>query len=895
MKNSKVWKKKYGRYIRVIQDAEGSIMLRDSAIRDYAEKINSTPEEGFFNRSITMVNHCPIPISFPSYQVLGKVAPNESMKKQHDKCRTLVHEIDLIENDLSELTSVLRHQQEEYNISLSNALQEIESIENERLNFIKTGLLRFYQANNGMSDHLTQIFEHLKSLISTLDIHVDVETFERELELAKSSFRERSNSMQQHLAYGIATDRNSGEIPLLENTYPTQQLSGSPISDSSMPLQIAASSRYKSEDDEASKLLRSNFMIFDRLKDGIDCLKKSAQRATGTFAEISDAEKQYSKSALKVLEKHGYAVAGHITHTTTNKISNSFASPDSKLRDLVNLYESSFCRAGWDNVTQVTEKLSEAHLTVAEVLLDKCCVITDNAQRKMDGNVKEATDKVHQINKKIDGAKASQMRLKSKLNRVQKELKDRRIAANSPRKALREDTSDSGNISLSQHQGGIVDGGESERFSDLSPNDQSLGKKSNNPGSELVDTNHSSHPPFSMQKAKSEKGMIQGWESLGNAFGVVAVTALGAAGVLESSSERNNSRIANLEEEEAACLESLNTVAASTQVVVDLCVNDLSAIIMSLKQGLSKEMENLKSSLMLFIDGHTVGLNISINVLARLKYATDSIDIQQDISHFRANIIVATLANEERKHPNPFSLPPVEEFVRLRNDIVDLERLDERESQNSIDNEQLTLSPTSPSENRNSTTPSSPRHTFGNGNDSREATDEALPSYEFETTVAPLENPLDCLSDAADMNSEGFAKIEANEKLPMTLEVSTQSYSDSINLSHAPIVAPSECSIPDYNEETLQEVHDEDIKAKAKKLNPTENSRQDPNTNTTTFIIQTSSHEIGTFSSSSQDGLRRSVTTEHHIGRSSDMHQVGSLLISHFLNHCRWMILPILL
>ena len=870
MKNSKVWKKKYGRYIRVVQDAEGSIMLRDSAIRDYAAKINSTPEEGFFNRSITMVNDSPSPDSFLSYQVLGKGAPNDSIKKQHDKCRILVHEIDLLENDLSELTSVLRHQQEEYNVSLSTALQEIEAIENERLNFIKTGLLRFYQANNGMSDHLTQIFEHLKSLILNLDIHVDVETFERELELAKSSFRDRSNSMQQHhVTYGIAPDRNSGEISLLENTFPTQQLSGSPISDSSIPLPIAASTRYKSEDDEASKLLRSNFMIFDRLKDGIDCLKKSAQRATGVFAEISDAEKQYSKSALKALEKHGYAVAGHIAHTT-NKISNSFASPDSKLRDLVNLYESSFCRAGWDNVTQVTEKLSEAHLTVAEVLLDKCCVITDNAQRKMDGNVKEATDKVHQINKKIDGAKASQMRLKSKLNRVQKELKDRRIAANSPRKALREDTSDSGNISLSQHQGGIVDGGESERFSD---HDQPLGKKSNNTGSELVESNHSSHPPFTMQKAKSEKGMIQGWESLGNAFGVVAVTALGAAGVLESSSERNNSRIANLEEEEAACLESLNTAAASTQVVVDLCVNDLSAIIMSLKQGLSKEMENLKSSLMLFIDGHTVGLNISINVLARLKYATDSIDIQQDISHFHANIIVATLANEERKHPNPFCLPPVEEFVPLRNDIVDLERLNERESQNSINNEQLALSPTSPSENRNSWTPSSPRHSFGD--DLREVTDETLPTYEFETTLAPLENPLDYLSDDADMNSEGCAKIEAHEKLPITLELSTQSYP---NLSHTPI-APSECSIPDYNEETLQEVHDEDIKAMTKKSNPTENSRQDSNTNTTTFIIQTSSHEIGTFSSSSQDGLRRSVTTEHHLGRSSDMNQVSSLLI----------------
>jgi hypothetical protein len=57
LKNSKSFKKKYTKYIRLIQDAEVSIIARDSAIRDYAEKINNTTEEGFFNRSLTMVGY----------------------------------------------------------------------------------------------------------------------------------------------------------------------------------------------------------------------------------------------------------------------------------------------------------------------------------------------------------------------------------------------------------------------------------------------------------------------------------------------------------------------------------------------------------------------------------------------------------------------------------------------------------------------------------------------------------------------------------------------------------------------------------------------------------------------------------------------------------------------
>lgn len=58
-KSSRQYKKKYDKYIRLVQDAEASIIARDCAIRDYAEKINDQTEEaqifGSFNRSITKV------------------------------------------------------------------------------------------------------------------------------------------------------------------------------------------------------------------------------------------------------------------------------------------------------------------------------------------------------------------------------------------------------------------------------------------------------------------------------------------------------------------------------------------------------------------------------------------------------------------------------------------------------------------------------------------------------------------------------------------------------------------------------------------------------------------------------------------------------------------------
>jgi hypothetical protein len=57
-KSTRHYNKKYGKYVRLVQDTEASIIARDGAIRDYAEKINDKTEEamfGSFNRGLTKV------------------------------------------------------------------------------------------------------------------------------------------------------------------------------------------------------------------------------------------------------------------------------------------------------------------------------------------------------------------------------------------------------------------------------------------------------------------------------------------------------------------------------------------------------------------------------------------------------------------------------------------------------------------------------------------------------------------------------------------------------------------------------------------------------------------------------------------------------------------------
>lgn len=953
------------------------------------------------------------------------------MKKQHEKCKSLIQEIDQIEVELTELSNLLLQKNEEFSAALSSSLREIDEIEKSRLDFIKSGFLRFFQANNGMSDHLTQIFDNLKNSITSLDIHIDVEAFERELEYAKSSFRDTSSLGSSGNSPQISNSSPNNNINSKNNSsnnntnntnntntsnnntlsspttsgefiYPQQPNNNTNNNNGNVVFQsqidqnsqsLESINQLKVEDDESSHLYKSNLMVFDRLKDAIESFKRSAQRANGTFADISDSEKLYFKSAIKILDKHGYG-DGNIA-STTNMISSSFTTTEPKIIEVVDLYESKLCQSSWNHVIEVTHKLSEAHLTVSEILLNKCCVTTDNSQRRIDTIMREAIDRVHHVNKKIDGAKATQVRLKSKLNRVQKELRERRISANSPhlttnsgrKSGIKDDLLDPGTgystststsssstppiATSQQQQQQIMNNQDFERNSDLTNSDFPSNRNSLS-GIDPIDiSNHTLPSPSSSsttttitnstpstsipvpppiqssQRQRSEKGMIQGWESIGNVFGAAAVTALGAAGVLESSTERNNNRIANLEEEESACIESLNAANSSTQVVIDLCVNDLSAIIMTLKQGISKEMENMKTSLVLFIDGHTVGLNIFLNVLHRLKSVTEGINIDDDMNQFHSNIRTAAALNEERKVPNIFLLPQVEQFLIIHNDLVDLERENEKESiesgmnNNSNSNNSNNETPSGSLYSASSATAanfknkslitSTPRRRRSRGNSIEGETDQlpqnivenngsnqiiltttgtgtgtgdatspqvsivsiglqspseeqtiTSPSPPSSTNTTSSTNEIKVISTSLTppllpaTTSTNLEKIKSNQVTPeknIKKELIDDNKTNNNNNSNP---APSECSVPDYDDETVQSLkiifspvqekvfQDDTIvyPSESATISDDESESTTKKVDKNSAILRSTSNEIGTYGISAEEGLRRSVTTE---------------------------------
>jgi len=660
-KSTRSIKKKNAKYARLVQDAEAAIIARDGAIRDYAEKINDQTGEGFINRSLT--------------KVLGKFAPTDALRKQHDRCRNLIHELDAVEKNLAESTNNLMQQHENFHIQLGDALREVNRIEMGRLQFLKDGLLRFCQAISGMNDHVSQILDSLQTLVNSLDIQSDVEAFERELEAAKLYLRD---------------DPSTSGTPVTSESMSFSP-SSSPVSDgrhmpSTSPPESTGQywSQHRTSDieEESSRHLRSNMLVLDRLKYALECLKRSTQRATSAFADMGDLEKAYGKMVVKVLEKHGYTSSSSLQASNHSSnmmmMSSGFAPNEAKCADFAHSYESALVRNGWTGVVKTTELLAESHFTTAQVLFDKCGVMNDSAQRRMEATIRDVTEKLISVTKKMDGAKAAHTRASGKLSRVRKELRDRRLAmshASSGSTSRRMSNRDDGDtVSAAAAATASTDSEALEKYTVAGP-DEGRGHL-NDAG---LDVQTSQNDKRKLEWGE-KTGVIQGLESIGTAFGAVGAALGVTAGVLESSAERNIQRIANLEEEEKACIESLQSARSSVQIVTDSCVNELSIIIVSLKQGISQEMEAMKSSFRFFLDGNAVGLSMAAGAVDRLKGVAEVIEVDTDMKQFHSHIVSAALASEDRKVVNPMVLPPVEAFSPIQNELVDLERSNEKES-----------------------------------------------------------------------------------------------------------------------------------------------------------------------------------------------------------------------
>ena len=567
-----------------------------------------------------------------------------------------------MEEHLTECAEVMIAQQAEYREQTGKALHEVENIERRRLEFLKESILRYCQATEGMNEHLQEILFGLISKASAANMQGDVEQLERDIESIRThTFGATRKIVESGAREGVV---GSGEVVL-----PPDDLTTPPAND-------------QQTEDDLIFTLRSNMLSLDRVRDALECLRLATQRATSAFIDFGEMEKHCARLTIKGLEKHGYASQRPAT-TYSLSASTIMKTADPKCADCVEQYELPLTSQGWCGMIELIQKVIESHHTSAAILVEKCSIMSDSTMRRLDVSLRTANDALADANKRVDNANAMQAKLSLKLSRIRKELRERRLASQAGKHVpqrhesggdsetsdtLERESFDSEALTLTpkRRAGSVtemVDGRSGEQARPLSATDKRRHEKG----------------------ARQEKGVIHGLESLGTAFGAAAVNALGAAtGVLESSTERNISRIAILEEEERICEDSLKAAVAETATVLRTCVGDLIPCVETLKGVIANEIEKLKGSYMLMLDSCMMGVNTSIAAVAKLKKCAERIDIVSDLNTFLSVVEKAHSGSleEDRKIQLAQEVfdTHIKKFIKIENELVDLERQNEKES-----------------------------------------------------------------------------------------------------------------------------------------------------------------------------------------------------------------------
>lgn len=235
-KQYRKYQKSYHKYSKLVKDAEVSIKAREEAIIQFAAKVNRSAEKEASSQDMTSY------LNRGLSKMISKIIPTEDFKSIHDRCRSLLSEMEDLELNLmlqSDRMSKLHKQLQDKALGMTT---QMELLEEQRLENTKDGLLRFCQASEGMLEHNKNILENLRGLTiaaaadSTPDTGFsragsgdesssplsgrseDMATLEMELALlinimqdTDATYDQRSTS-QNHNNSGNSNNQNIGEL-----------------------------------------------------------------------------------------------------------------------------------------------------------------------------------------------------------------------------------------------------------------------------------------------------------------------------------------------------------------------------------------------------------------------------------------------------------------------------------------------------------------------------------------------------------------------------------------------------------------------------------------------------------------------------------------------------------
>lgn len=152
--------------------------------------------------------------------------------------------------------------------------------------------------------------------------------------------------------------------------------------------------------------------------------------------------------------------------------------------------------------------------------------------------------------------------------------------------------------------------------------------------------------------------------------------------VLPGSVDRNMLRNQVLIDEEDSLIQQLMTITNSVNLTMKECESSLKELVHDFKSEVQQQLEGIVTSYQEFLDSNNIKFNMWQRVIRKVRDDVEKINVEEDLSYYRERVQyryshhLTTLKNTNED----LGLPKIQPFCAISNDVVDLERSNERES-----------------------------------------------------------------------------------------------------------------------------------------------------------------------------------------------------------------------
>lgn len=327
------------------------------------------------------------------------MSPGDNQRRLNDRCKELVQTVDTLEAQLSIDHQRLLKNQSTLKLSAAKCINEVAEVEEGRAAFLREALSRWCLAEELMAERVTELISALCSQFEGFDTEKEIST-----------------------------------------------------------LLWAVDQASEQADDEALTDPTSSSDLFprvDKLLESLDYLRGLLHRLVQTLLEVSETEKLYSRSIMRMLERHGFGKGA----TSTTSVRSLAGVKEVLCAEVLTVLESPLTRGSWEASTKALAAISDLHLRSAERIVEQMCPPIEATIATLQKNRRELMEKKLTHMQMIQGAQANVEKATLKLTKVQSTLKERRQAVRIAKDGG-VDVADIGaeELDASDHSGGAVTG-----------------------------------------------------------------------------------------------------------------------------------------------------------------------------------------------------------------------------------------------------------------------------------------------------------------------------------------------------------------------------------------------------------------------------------------------------